>query len=477
MSDKALLRAPLLRILIPYAPVVDLLAATVLFFTTTLFLKLRLPRVHALELREFLILSALYGGAWVLLAMNARFYRYRRTRDALDNASRVFRITLFAHLAVLALYILLVGLLFQHYIFFHRRFFFLSFALNFGLFAAFQAFVARLHRLLQALGHNVRKLAIAGATPVGARLLERIDENPMWGYHVVGFLDDRTDLPGGEFAGRPVLGPLSAMERLSREGAFDRMIICLPPGEEEKVHAAILVAEKHNIDLQIVPGLFHFATQRAEVTNLDGVPVLGLHEPPIQGFGGVLKRLLDLFGAAAGLLLLSPLFLAIAAAVKAGSRGPVFYGQERVGLDNRPFMMWKFRTMRVDAEAAAGPQWATRDDPRKTRIGAFLRKTSLDELPQLWNVLRGEMSLVGPRPERPRFVDEFRESVRGYMKRHRVKAGMTGWAQVNGLRGSETSLEKRIEHDLYYIENWSLLFDLEILFRTIFVVLHDDSAI
>lgn len=469
----------LLKVIIPYAPIIDFVATAALFFTTTLFLKVERPGPYPVDPLEIALLAAIYAGAWVLVAMTGRFYRFRRTRGALENAARILRITFLALIVTLAAHTLLIGLLpfHENYVFFHRRFFLLSLALNFGAFATYHTLLGQIHRALQRLGYNVRRLVIAGATEVGARLRARIDENPMWGFSVVGFLDDDPALAGGTFEGKPVLGRLGDLARLGREGAFDRVIVCLPMEQDAAVRQAIMDAEKHNLDLQIVPGLYYFVTSRAEVTNLDGVPVLGLHVPPIQGFGGVLKRLMDLLGALAGLLLLSPLFLLIALLVKLGSRGPVFYGQERVGLDNKPFRMWKFRTMRIDAEATAGPQWATRDDPRKTRLGSFLRKFSLDELPQLWNVLAGQMTLVGPRPERPYFVDRFRESVQGYMKRHRVKAGMTGWAQVNGLRGSETSLAKRIEYDLYYIENWSLLFDLEILFRTIFVVLNDKSAL
>jgi len=189
-----------------------------------------------------------------------------------------------------------------------------------------------------------------------------------------------------------------------------------------------------------------------------------------------MKRIMDFTLSLIGLIALSPLFLLLAAAVKFSSKGPVFYSQERVGLDNKPFMMYKFRSMYTDSEFHSGPKWADKNDPRCTRIGAILRKTSLDELPQLFNVLKGDMSLVGPRPERPFFVQKFKEEIKDYMKRHRVKAGITGWAQVNGLRGSSTSLQQRIQYDLYYIENWSLIFDIKILFKTIMVVWNDRNA-
>jgi exopolysaccharide biosynthesis polyprenyl glycosylphosphotransferase len=202
-------------------------------------------------------------------------------------------------------------------------------------------------------------------------------------------------------------------------------------------------------------------------TNLDGLPVIGLRESPHFGLNLVVKRAMDVVLSAFGLLVLSPLLALIAAAVRLGSAGPVFYRQERCGLNGKPFDMLKFRTMRLDAEAQTGPVWAVKDDPRRTWLGSFLRRTSLDELPQLINVLRGDMSLVGPRPERPVFIHQFRQTIPNYMARHCVKAGITGWAQVHGWRGN-TSLRKRLQYDLYYITHWTPWLDIRILWMTIF---------
>ena len=215
-------------------------------------------------------------------------------------------------------------------------------------------------------------------------------------------------------------------------------------------------------------------TLNASVEDFDGTPVVLVTETPEQGWNMVAKRAFDMLFAGFGLLLLSPLLLAIALWIKLDSPGPVFYAQERVGVNGRRFLMLKFRTMRTDAEAT-GPQWSRAADPRRTRAGTILRKLSIDELPQLWNVLVGHMSLVGPRPEQPVFVDRFRASIPRYMLRHHVKSGITGWAQVNGLRG-DTPLERRIEYDLYYIENWSMAFDMKILFLTLVRVFHDANA-
>jgi Undecaprenyl-phosphate glucose phosphotransferase len=222
-----------------------------------------------------------------------------------------------------------------------------------------------------------------------------------------------------------------------------------------------------SIDLQVIPDYSRFIALGAAVESFGGVPLIVLNDSPLYGYRAWLKRLMDFSLAGVGLLILSPLLMLIALAVRLSSRGPVLYRQERMGLDGRTFGMLKFRSMKVDAEDRTGAVWAVKNDDRRTMIGTFLRSTSLDELPQLWNVLTGDMSLVGPRPERPVFVDKFRHEIPNYMLRHRVKTGITGWAQVNGWRG-DTSLEKRIECDIYYIRNWSLWLDVKILFLTVF---------
>jgi exopolysaccharide biosynthesis polyprenyl glycosylphosphotransferase len=225
----------------------------------------------------------------------------------------------------------------------------------------------------------------------------------------------------------------------------------------------------------VIPGACEFITLKGGVDELDGLPIVSLQNSPLSGWNKFFKRAFDLLLGTWILAIVSPLMLVISLLIKAGSEGSVLYKQERIGMDGHHFQMLKFRTMRVGAERETGPIWAKQNDPRRTKVGAFLRKTSLDELPQLFNVLKGEMSLVGPRPERPNFVEEFRNKIPLYMLRHKIKAGMTGWAQVNGWRGN-TSLEKRIEHDLYYIQNWSIGFDLRILSMTLWRGIFSKSA-
>jgi Undecaprenyl-phosphate glucose phosphotransferase len=220
------------------------------------------------------------------------------------------------------------------------------------------------------------------------------------------------------------------------------------------------------VEIKVIPSFYEYVKLHAEAETFEGLPVITLQGSPLHGWNVVLKRGVDLAGAAVALTVLSPIMLCSAAFIKISSSGPVFYRQTRMGLDGRAFEMLKFRSMRVGAETESGPVWAKAGDDRRTLIGKLLRRTSLDELPQFWNVLKGEMSIVGPRPERPEFIQQFRHSIPQYMLRHKMKAGITGWAQVNGWRGN-TSLEKRLEYDLYYIEHWSIWFDLKIMWLTL----------
>jgi Undecaprenyl-phosphate glucose phosphotransferase len=220
------------------------------------------------------------------------------------------------------------------------------------------------------------------------------------------------------------------------------------------------------VDVKVVPDLLQVIALRARLEDLDGVPVININDVPLQGFNTIVKRGIDVLISAGALALLFVPFCIIAALIKLTSSGPVFYRQERMGLDGKPFMIYKFRSMYADAEAHTGPVFARQNDPRRTPFGKLLRRSNFDELPQLWNALRGDMSIVGPRPERPLFVAQFKDKIPQYMLRHKVKAGITGWAQVNGWRGN-TSIEKRIEYDLYYIENWSVRLDLKIMWLTL----------
>jgi Undecaprenyl-phosphate glucose phosphotransferase len=314
-------------------------------------------------------------------------------------------------------------------------------------------------------GVGLRRILIAGAGDLGRMVADKVLEHRELGYQIIGFVDDRA---GGDhlgYRGLPLLGRLGEAAEIVRRERVDHLYVALPLEEHMKLLDLVESTSREGVDVKVVPDLLQFIALRARLEDLDGVPVINLNDVPLQGLNSALKRALDVAISAVALLLMVGPALVIAWLIKRGSAGPIFYHQERMGLDGKQFVVYKFRTMPLDAEED-GPVWADQDDPRATPIGQWLRKRDLDEWPQFWNVLKGEMSIVGPRPERPYFVEQFKHRIPQYMLRHKVKAGITGWAQVNGWRGN-TSLEKRIEYDLYYIENWSVSLDLKIMWLTL----------
>jgi Undecaprenyl-phosphate glucose phosphotransferase len=315
-------------------------------------------------------------------------------------------------------------------------------------------------------GIGLKRILIAGSGELGRLVADKILEHRELGYQIVGFVDDRA--PGDHlgYRGLPLLGTIDDAAEISARESIDHLYVALPPEQHVRMLELIDSTSREMLDVKVVPDLLQVIALRARLEDLDGIPVININDVPLQGFNSVVKRAIDIAISSAALLVLSLPFCLIAALVKITSRGPVFYRQERMGLDGKPFMIHKFRSMHHDAERESGPVFASHDDPRRTRLGRLLRQTNIDELPQFWNVLKAEMSIVGPRPERPLFVKQFKDKIPQYMLRHKVKAGITGWAQVNGWRGN-TSIEKRIEYDLYYIENWSVRLDLKIMWLTV----------
>lgn len=465
------------HLFIKYAPLIDALINLSIFYFCSIIIKTHFTGQAGVESNAIvLILSVIYSMLWMFNSFAEGYYRFKRVRQLIDEFFIMLPITIKTYLELIAIYTLLGGIFWNDYSFFHRRFFIYSIALQSVVFLYYQYTLIRIYALLHNKGYNIKHLMIAGINENSIKMSDVITRNPLWGYNIAGYLDRDPSAAAKHGVQDSYRGAYDKIEELYFDKKFDRIICCLPTREYEETQKIIRICEKNNIDIHIVPDIFYFITANSSINSMEGIPVISLYEPPLAGFGGTMKRIMDFTLSLIGLIALSPLLLILAAAVKLSSKGPVFYSQERVGLDNKPFMMYKFRSMYTDSEFQSGPKWADKNDPRCTRIGAILRKTSLDELPQLVNVLKGDMSLVGPRPERPFFVQKFKEEIKDYMKRHRVKAGITGWAQVNGLRGSSTSLEQRIQYDLYYIENWSLWFDIKILFKTIMVVWNDKNA-
>ncbi len=327
---------------------------------------------------------------------------------------------------------------------------------------------------VQAHGVGRDKVLIVGTGDTGKLVLEKIKGSPHLGYEVIGFVHKNGETEPDSVLGVPVLGNAEDLSYLIDERQIDEVIIALPEASDEEMLGLISKCSKASLSIKVFPDVFQIIATQVTIDDLGGLPLLSVRDVRQHGWRLTVKRLMDVTVSAIGLVFVSPLLFITAILIKLESPGPAFYVQERMGLDARPFKMIKLRSMRQDAEAS-GPGWTVENDPRRTTLGKFIRKTNVDELPQLINILLGDMSLVGPRPERPVYVDQFRRTIPRYMERHKEKAGRTGWAQVNGLRG-DTSISDRTKYDLWYIENWSLLLDVKILIRTALRMFTDKNA-
>ena len=316
-------------------------------------------------------------------------------------------------------------------------------------------------------GYNLKYILLIGYSRAAEEYITRINANPQWGYVVRGILDDR--IPSGTmYKGVKVVGRIENIRYILPENKLDEIAITLALKDYDHLESIVDLCEKSGVHTKFIPDYNSLVPSHPYTEDLMGLPVINIRYVPLTNtLNRVAKRAVDIIGSSLGIVISSPIMVAAALAIKFTSRGPVIFKQERVGLHNRTFKMYKFRTMEMQRPSAEESAWTVKDDPRVTGVGKFLRRTSLDELPQLFNILMGEMSLVGPRPERPQFVEKFKEEIPRYMIKHQVRPGLTGWAQINGYRG-DTSIRKRIEYDLFYIENWTMSFDIKIMFLTLF---------
>ena len=322
-------------------------------------------------------------------------------------------------------------------------------------------------RKIRRKGFNLRHLIFVGYSGAAEAFIDRILANPQWGYKISGILDDNKE-PGYTYKGIAVLGSTDELEKILENNRLDEIALSLALREYYKLKRIVAICEKSGVHTKFVPDYNDIIPTRPYTEDLLGLPVVNIrHVPLTNSFNMICKRAMDIVGAIVAIIIFSPVMLVTAVLVKTTSKGPLIYKQERVGLHNQTFQMYKFRSMEVQSAKSEKRAWTVRDDPRVTKVGRVIRKTSIDELPQLFNILKGDMSLVGPRPERPFFVEKFREEIPRYMVIDQVRPGLTGWAQVNGYRG-DTSIKKRIEYDLYYIENWTMGLDIKILFLTFF---------
>ena len=322
-------------------------------------------------------------------------------------------------------------------------------------------------RHYRAKGYNLKHCLIIGTTSVAAELISKIHSHHAWGYNIVGCV--RTDTKKeGAFCGHRILGNIEDLEDILKDFHLDIVMIATDEHDASNLGSILSTCEKAGVKVNIIPYYYKYVPAIPYMDDLDGLPIIDTRHIPLDNlFKAFLKRVFDIVFSIFAIILTSPLLLFSCIMIKLTSPGPIIFKQERIGIDRKPFYMYKFRSMKVQTDEEERVQWTTENDPRKTKWGSIMRKTSIDELPQFFNVLKGDMSVIGPRPERPFFVDKFKEEVPRYMIKHQVRPGITGWAQVNGFRG-DTSIESRIEYDLYYIENWTFTLDLRIIFLTIF---------
>jgi len=315
-------------------------------------------------------------------------------------------------------------------------------------------------------GKNIRQVLLVGYSRAAEQYIDRVKSNPQWGYRIRGILDDKVPA-GKEYRGIRVIGRIENLLVILPENHLDEIAITLGLSEYARLEDIVSRCEKSGVHTKFIPDYNNIIPTRPYTEDVMGLPVINIRHVPLSNtFPALMKRATDIVGSLVAIILFSPVMLFCVIGIKRSSPGPVIFKQERVGLHNRPFKMYKFRTMVVQKEEDEKTAWTVKNDPRVTKIGRFMRKHNLDELPQFFNILKGDMSLVGPRPERPFFVERFQEEIPRYMIKHQVRPGLTGWAQINGLRG-DTSIRKRIEYDLYYIENWTYLLDIKILILTV----------
>ena len=358
---------------------------------------------------------------------------------------------------------------------FSRQMLFIFYVINVFLEILIRNIIRYCLRKFREMGYNQKHILLVGYSRAAEEYIDRIIQHPQWGYSIRGILDDNMER-GTLYKGVKVLGEIENLLVILPNSQLDEIAITLSINQYDKLERIVALCEKSGVHTKFIPDYNNIIPTKPYTEDLLGLPVINIrHVPLTNTFNQLVKRTVDILGSLFAIVLFSPVMLVTSILIKATSKGPLIYKQERVGMHNKPFKMYKFRSMEVQPENKEKSAWTVPNDPRVTKVGRFIRQTSIDELPQLFNVLKGEMSLVGPRPERPLFVEKFREEIPRYMVKHQVRPGMTGWAQINGYRG-DTSIKKRIEHDLYYIENWTIGFDFKILILTFFKGFINENA-
>lgn len=439
----------------------------VLAFWLAFQLRLRIPlperAAQNLRFADFVPLLILQVVMTIIAFFFGRMYHRRRTRIGSDETATIFSgasIGTLISIAVASLTLKSSSGAFDY----SRGMVVYAWLLSILFVFLLRGLQARLQRWLQVQGYGrTRAVIIGGAEPLLA-VLQRIIQNPRLGYDVIGVVQFNSNSQSQPYPGVRALGGIDMLSDIVSRDQVDEVIIAVPEASDEDMLRIISKCDRSTISIKVYPDVFQIMAGQMSIGELGGLPLLNVRDINLRGWKLSLKRAMDVVGSAVLLIALSPMLLFVALLIKLDSAGGVFFAQRRMGMDGKVFYMIKFRTMRQDAEKLG--TWTTKDDPRKTKLGGFLRRKNIDELPQLINVLLGDMSLVGPRPEQPAYVEQFRQLIPRYMERHREKAGLTGWAQVNGMRG-DTSIEERTKYDLWYVENWSVWLDIQIILRTI----------
>lgn len=460
--------------LIPLLMVVSDVVAIETSFLVSYWLRFYSPLTGVFEVTKgFPLLTAYLQGslvvipAWLLLFQSRKMYRARRNVGFASEFFPVLRLVFFGMLMVMA------GAFFYRTFSYSRLVFGLLGATSVMFISAGRFMVLQFEQWWYARGNDLKNVVIVGTNEAAKRIYDKIAHDLSLGYKIIGYFSPNKNGAMKQTQAQH-LGPLSKVPQYVRANNVDIILIALDYKDHPKLYELVRDCEGLNTEMMMVPDMVELMSTSVGVHELEGIPFLKIKNVPFTTWNLIVKRAFDICFAGLVLILVSPLLLVIATLVELDSWGPVFFKQERVGIDGKSFHVWKFRSMEVDAEQKTGPTWAKKNDPRATRLGRLLRRWSLDELPQLFNVLKGDMSIVGPRPERPVFVEQFKE-IPKYLDRHRVKTGMTGWAQVNGLRGN-APIEERTRYDVYYVENWSLVFDIKIILKTMRAVLFGKDA-
>lgn len=416
-----------------------------------------------LPIFEYFKWSLVYGVIAIAIGMMISFYSPKRKKRFIDDFFRIFQVH------AIGFFVLMSLLFYFKAVHISREYLAIYMVGNVVFIMLYRFVIKRMLQHFREKGYNKQFVLILGAGTLGKRFYKNLLHHPEMGYEVLGFLDDQCDEFDELFTVnyKPILGTLDDLPTILEQKLLDEVIIALPLEAHHKFPAIINACEKAGVRTLIIPDFFDYLPARPTFDNFAGMPLINVRDIPLDLMSNrILKRAFDIAFALVAIVITSPVMLLATIGIKLTSPGPIIFKQERVGLNRRNFMMYKFRSMKVQSQGASDTKWTTENDPRKTKFGAFLRKTSLDELPQFFNVLFGHMSIVGPRPERPFFVDQFKEEIPKYMVKHHVRPGITGWAQSNGLRG-DTSIEERIRYDIFYIENWSILLDVKIIWKTV----------